>query len=187
MKIKNKARLVKRAERHLEEDRYIASAYLRFGFHGVSDWRGCEIGCLAMPSTKKAQERQTRLSTRQGGHDLSKKIRKEFNICIGLQRLSEAIFEDIDFDMLLREQNRGRSHRLGSFVVSFVKAIPESRDIDNQLIVEWCEARGIYIRARGRDEDVEIDTVTTDIPNVKIRRAFLDWLRRGAPKPVAQA
>lgn len=197
MKIKNKDRLVKRATEHKALDRFISQYYLsEDGPDAV--FEGCLIGCLAIPSAVSAAKR--RVCELVGVDEfpgwesvdedqLIEQLEKEFGICRGLQRTAEALL------MTLPEESRGR---LGGFALSFAKALPLKVDITDELVMAWVESRDASYSGLKRQR-IDPNTYAfvgdpvpfgglvsfegTEEQATKERAAFLDWLRRGAPRP----
>jgi hypothetical protein len=168
MRIRNKDRLVKRAEKDHEEALFIANTYLTrrpTGRDSGKPFQGCLIGCLAVPDNPAS--RKSWLAESRNGMESIEKISRDFGICMQLQRVAEI------FLMALPDES---SARLGQFTVSFCRALPEGAEVDNELVERW-------IMSRTGDEP---DIYHLDDTNPAERKAFLDWLRRGAPEPRAR-
>jgi hypothetical protein len=178
MKIKYKKRLVARAITHKREDRFIADQYVRYENGAAEEFKGCEIGCLATPADIPARKAWFKsLDGRFGSGTMVRKIEEDFGVCSGLQRVAELFLVELD---------SGSSARLGGFTVSFVKAIPEGRDITDELVGEWIDSRALVVNYYPNGVDGRIgllDQSRYGADMDKERAAFLDWLRRGAPQP----
>lgn len=224
MKIKNKDLFVERATEHKKLDRFLATCYVTED-GPEKGFEGCFIGCMSLPSGISAARRRIRalnkdnqdwLKTQESGDfkddywfweapDLAmvEQIEKEFGICRGLQRVAEFLLMGLPADS---------PARLGGFVLSFAKAVPEGVDVTDERVIEWLESRtavtyGGYLNGRqDHERDKWVDGPFAKILQFNVghnlygeilacgesldselseaeRKAFLDWCRRGCPKP----
>lgn len=163
MEIKSKTELVQRAKDHLAADHFVQEFYVRFTGEDLSaDFKGCEIGCLAMPVKEATRaevvsELLKSIKGEYGGdteweptpdalNDHSAKLVKinedTFGICAMLQRLAESFFE-----RLPREE-------AGPFVVEFTESLPEGAKIDNDDVFDWCAQRNeVFSQTPASEED----------------------------------
>lgn len=165
MRIRNKDRLVKRAEKDHEEALFISNTYLvrrPTGLDSGKPFQGCLIGCLAVPDSPAS--RKNWLADSRSGRESIEKISRDFGVCMQLQRVAETFLTALPDDT---------SARLGQFTLSFCRALPEGTDIEDALVERW-----IVSRTGDKGEPYYLDDT-----NPAERKAFLDWLRRGAPEP----
>lgn len=141
--IRNKAELVRRAEYHRREDRFVQGTYSDFMGNGDVKFKGCAIGCLATPHTQSGlrklfetllPEGRRRLGiahAEENAHTQLKRLRAEFGVSVALARLMEDVFE--------RETDNDRA---ANATVRMVRALPEGVDIRGQDVKRFVEAHG---------------------------------------------
>lgn len=164
MKIKNKARLVARAERHLAEDRFIYWAFIEEDVGHL--FKGCAIGCLAMPTDPRRIAGKLPVSLGGQRHLLASRIKAEFGICGALLDAAEELFMSIE-----PETNRV----LGGWTVRFAKALPAGQDVTDAQVHEWLRAQpDWHLLSDGPIAQDKVKAAMT---------AFCRWLRAGCPAP----
>lgn len=180
MKIKNKTRLVSRAVKHKEMDRFVPNVYVMKEYGRNDDFKGCLIGCLGMPTTRSAMITRIFGTTGAVGprtRDLMGNVTREFGVCKALQRAGEA------FLMSLPSET---PQRLGGFTQSFCEALPEGRDVDFDLVKRWAATRPhleLEEDSYEHESDPDCEVEITFGHRRAEQKAFMSWLRRGCPEP----
>lgn len=175
-KIKNKKKLVRRADSHKKADHYMRGVYMEIGDGNdfSYDFKGCAIGCLATPTAKATIKKDTFLkkfwnTTKNtfslDQQDAIKILKKDFGIAPSLTRVAEYIFESYD---ILGDEDSDKA--VYEWPSRFARALPEGKSITNRDIAKFIEEAGgeAYYLTNG---EVTIGHAPEDIDD-----KLIDWL-----------
>jgi hypothetical protein len=199
-KIKNGAKLVKRAKDHARRDHIQQRTYGSGVTNGKTEYEGCAIACLGMPGTLTeikafvrallAEQGDDNPPAGEGQHDQVWKegdeirfefgrqghldrMHEEFGIVDQLATLGEALFEAQPYHGGAIE-----------FVVTFAKAVAkaEGREINNKMVLDaWETITGIEPRYWGPETEPQItwNALQDDMRLEELERDLLHWVETG--------
>lgn len=175
-KIKNKKKLVRRADSHKKADHYMRGIYMEIG-NGDDysyDFKGCAIGCLATPTAKSTIKKDrflkkfwntTRNTFSLDQQDAIKILKKDFGIAPSLTRVAEYVFESYD---ILGDEDSDKA--VYEWPSRFARALPEGKSITNRDVAKFIRESGGEVYAYDGAE-VGITNAPWDLDD-----KLIDWL-----------
>lgn len=175
-KIKNKKKLVRRADSHKKADHYMRGVYMEIG--GDDSWsydfKGCAIGCLATPTAKSAIKKDNFLkkfwNNAKGTFSLEQQdaihiLKKDFGIAPSLTRVAEYVFES--YDILGDEDDDKTVYEWPS---RFARALPEGKSITDRDVAKFIRSAGGEVYTYDGNE-VSITNAPFDLDD-----QLIEWL-----------